>query len=174
MSKPNINIIWFKRDLRLQDHAALAQSAADGLPCLLWYCFEPSLMAAPETDLRHWRFVHESLLDLQQQLQHYQKKIYWVYSEVIPSLANLSEHYQIQHLYSHAETGIKQTFDRDKAVKKWCLERGIQYREFPHDGVIRGRKHRRGWVDQLEKSYFKAPLAQHVHARRARFEVNQR
>ena len=88
MSKPSINIIWFKRDLRLQDHAALAQAAADGLPCLLWYCFEPSLMAAPEMDLRHWRFVHESLLDLQQQLQGYQKKIYWGHSEVIPCLAN--------------------------------------------------------------------------------------
>lgn len=160
MSKPNINIIWFKRDLRLQDHAALAQAIADGIPCLLWYCFEPSLMAAPETDLRHWRFVYESLQDLQKQLRAYSKKIYWVHSEVIPSLANLSEHSQIQHMYSHAETGIKQTFDRDKAVKKWCLERGIQYQEFPHDGVIRGRKHRRGWVDQLEKSYFKAPLAQ--------------
>lgn len=32
------------------------------------YCFEPSLIADPNYDQRHWGFAHESLTDLQQQL----------------------------------------------------------------------------------------------------------
>ena len=68
-----INILWFKRDLRLRDHAPLQAAIARGQrapkrPLLLLYCFEPSLMADPNYDLRHWRFVHECLADLQQQL----------------------------------------------------------------------------------------------------------
>ena len=72
-NRPTINILWFKRDLRLRDHAPLQAAIAMGQrttrrPLLLLYCFEPSLIADPNYDLRHWRFVHECLADLQQQL----------------------------------------------------------------------------------------------------------
>ncbi|WP_046576470.1 FAD-binding domain-containing protein [Spirosoma radiotolerans] len=63
-----INILWFKRDLRLRDHAPLQAAIALRQPLLLLYCFEPSLIANPNYDLRHWRFVHECLTDIQQQL----------------------------------------------------------------------------------------------------------
>jgi deoxyribodipyrimidine photo-lyase len=63
-----VNLVWLKRDLRLRDHAPLAAALATGRPCLLVYCFEPSLMAAPVSDLRHWRFVWESLQDLRRRL----------------------------------------------------------------------------------------------------------
>ena len=69
--RPALNILWFKRDLRLRDHAPL-KAAVDackrGTPLLLLYCFEPSVMADPNYDLRHWRFVTECLADLNRQL----------------------------------------------------------------------------------------------------------
>jgi deoxyribodipyrimidine photo-lyase len=72
-NKPSIDLLWFKRDLRLRDHAPLQAAIAWGQrapkrPLLLLYCFEPSLIADPNYELRHWRFVHECLTDLQQQL----------------------------------------------------------------------------------------------------------
>ncbi|ADB36664.1 Deoxyribodipyrimidine photo-lyase [Spirosoma linguale DSM 74] len=71
--RPTINILWFKRDLRLRDHAPLQAAIAMGQrapkrPLLLLYCFEPSLIADPNYDLRHWRFVYECLADLRKQL----------------------------------------------------------------------------------------------------------
>ena len=63
-----INILWFKRDLRLRDQASLRAAIDAGQPLLLLYCFEPSVMADPNYDLRHWRFVHECLTDLNRQL----------------------------------------------------------------------------------------------------------
>ena len=66
-----INSLWFKRDLRLNDHAPLLSTLAGSQaarPLLLLCSFEPTLLADPNDDLRHWRFVTECLADLNQRL----------------------------------------------------------------------------------------------------------
>ena len=61
-------IVWFKRDLRVHDHAPLQHAAAQG-PVLCLYVIEPSLWAQPDAALQHYHFVQESLHDLAQALQ---------------------------------------------------------------------------------------------------------
>ncbi|MEL7427589.1 MAG: deoxyribodipyrimidine photo-lyase, partial [Bacteroidota bacterium] len=147
MPSPAINLIWLKRDLRLRDHAPLATAAKDGLPVFLAYCFEPSLAQHPDYDLRHWRFIWESLQDLQRQLKSHSVRLLVFHAEVLDVLERLAEDYEIANVYSHLEVGLQLTFDRDKAVKRWCIQRGTNYQEFGQDGVIRGQKHRTGWQD---------------------------
>lgn len=155
--KPIINIVWFKRDLRLRDHAALAAAAADvGTPMLLLYCFEPTVMAAPEYSERHHRFVWESVQDLQVQLSAAGQRLYDCHAEWLEVLACLHQHYRIKALYSHQETGLKVTFDRDRATLKWCRRHGIDWKEYGQDGVQRGIRHRRGWREKVD-AHFKAP-----------------
>ena len=48
-------VVWFKRDLRVHDHAPLAQAAQRG-PVLCLYVVEPSLWAQPDAALQHYRF----------------------------------------------------------------------------------------------------------------------
>ena len=76
MEKQRINIDWFKRDLRFTDHAPLCAAWEANLPTLLLYCFEPSVMACEDSDARHWRFVYESLQDMQSKLDERNAKIY--------------------------------------------------------------------------------------------------
>ncbi|MFM7388958.1 MAG: deoxyribodipyrimidine photo-lyase, partial [Bacteroidota bacterium] len=57
-----VNVLWFKRDLRINDHLPLKRAIEQGFPIVLLYIFEPELMAAEDSDRRHWRFIHESLL----------------------------------------------------------------------------------------------------------------
>ena len=56
-------LVWFKRDLRWQDHAALTQAASLG-PVRCIYVVEPSLWLQPDAALQHFEFVRESLQDL--------------------------------------------------------------------------------------------------------------
>jgi deoxyribodipyrimidine photo-lyase len=42
-----MNVVWFKRDLRLADHAPLAAAIDRGEPLLLLYIVEPSLLETP-------------------------------------------------------------------------------------------------------------------------------
>ncbi|WP_310589113.1 deoxyribodipyrimidine photo-lyase [Fibrella forsythiae] len=67
-TRPPVYVLWFKRDLRLRDHVPLQEAVRSGKPVLLLYCFEPSVMADPNYDQRHWRFVTECLADLNRQL----------------------------------------------------------------------------------------------------------
>ncbi len=157
MHKSAINIIWFKRDLRLQDHQALAEAVDNNLPALLLYCFEPSIMKTKQSAHRHWRFVFQSLQDLNEQLANYSLKVHIFYEEVLTVLEYINDAYKIVNLYSHQETGIWETFERDKQVGDFCKKNGIRWKEFPQDGVLRGLKNRKGWEKQYE-AYLQSPV----------------
>ncbi|MFP3355535.1 deoxyribodipyrimidine photo-lyase, partial [Pseudoalteromonas sp. SIMBA_153] len=62
--RQKINIVWFKRDLRLSYHQPLKHAFSNGLPTLLLYKFEPLLLEDAHYKERHWRFVYQSLCDL--------------------------------------------------------------------------------------------------------------
>ena len=82
MSKKAINIVWFKRDLRFLDHEPLYWAQQENLPILLLYFFEPSVMNYDDSDIRHWRFIYESILDMQVKLDGIGAKIYFFQNEV--------------------------------------------------------------------------------------------
>ena len=145
MNKPEIDVVWFKRDFRLDDHHPLSQAITGGRPTLLIAFLEPSLMNAPQSDTRHWRFVYESVSDLNGTLSNYGHRLYLFFSEVIPVFMYLLTKYNIRSIYSHAETGLKVTHQRDIKVKEFCMSNNINWIESPYAGVIRGIKKRNNW-----------------------------
>ncbi len=147
-----INLVWFKKDLRLTDHAPLQQACREGLPVLLLQVFEPSLMQSPDSDARHWRFIYESVQDIQQRLQARGLRLYSFYGEVRDILDALREQFTIRILFSHEETGNALSYQRDKAMAQYCRRHDIRWVEAPTNGVIRGRNHRKGWADAWMKT----------------------
>jgi len=146
MSKQEISVVWMKRDLRTQDHASLCRAQQLGLPVLVVVFLEPSLMVTPESDQRHWRFVYQSVCDIQRRLNSFGGSIRLIHSEVVPYLESLTEVFDVKHLLSYQETGLQVTYNRDKEVKKWCIYKGVAWEEFQQHGVERGRKDRKGWI----------------------------
>ena len=82
MDKQPINIVWFKRDLRFTDHEPLYTAQQQDLPILMLCFFEPSVMAYPDSDVRHWRFVYESLQEMQFKLKDKNAQLYIFNNEV--------------------------------------------------------------------------------------------
>ncbi|WP_250630287.1 FAD-binding domain-containing protein [Rhodoflexus caldus] len=151
MQRTACQIVWFKRDLRLRDHAPLRAAIATGLPTLLCFCFEPFYMNCPESDPRHWRFVRQCLDDLQQQLAPFRIPLYIFYGETVEVFEQLANILDIRFLYSYEESNLQITFARDKAVKKFCQSKGITWQEFPCNGTIRGLRTRHGWVAEWQR-----------------------
>ena len=145
LKRPSINIVWFKRDLRLRDHEPLALAQADGLPVLMLYVFEPSIMSAPQYEERHWRFVWQSLADMNRQLKPFGVQVHIFREEVLPLLERLSAHFTVKNIFSYQETGLKVTYDRDKAVAEFSEKHNIHWRESIANGVLRGQRNRDGW-----------------------------
>ncbi len=187
-NRPSVNILWLKRDLRLHDHAPLKAAIDAGKPLLLLYFFEPSVLADPNYDRRHWRFVTECLADLQAQLLAIpapsstsvtptfdavewlpfifedaapddcvpvrlgEPKLWVFHREVVEILTELQQLFTIDTLFSHEETGLKVTFDRDKAVSAFCQANGVNWREFQTNGVIRRLKNRDTWPADWQRT----------------------
>lgn len=140
-----VNVVWFKRDLRLHDHQPLLLASQQPGRVLLLYSFEPTLLADPHYDTRHWRFISQSLLDLKQQLRPYAGDILIAQAEVLDVLAQLVARYPDLRVFSYQETGIDLTFERDKAVAAFCRKQGIPWIESPYAGVIRACPNRQHW-----------------------------
>ena len=58
-----LEIVWYKRDLRVEDHAPLARAAASGAVIPL-YILEPELWRQPDMSRRHYEFLGECLSEL--------------------------------------------------------------------------------------------------------------
>ena len=140
-----ISVVWFKRDLRLTDHAPLKAAIEKGLPVLMLYVFEPSLMRAPDCEIRHLRFVWQSLMDLENDLVKYESKLCIAVGEVVDVMTQIHAKFNVAHVFAHQEIGVKITFDRDISVAKFCNQHHITFSEFQRDGVQRGLRNRKTW-----------------------------
>lgn len=99
MEKQKINIVWYKRDLRFTDHEPLYFAQQSGLPLLLIYIFEPSVMEYHDSDIRHWRFVYESLKEMNEKLKKHRAEIYLFHNEAQIVFEALIQHYTIENIF---------------------------------------------------------------------------
>jgi deoxyribodipyrimidine photo-lyase len=145
LQKEEIVLVWLKRDLRFTDHEPMYFAQQQSLPVLLIYCFEPSVMQYDDSDVRHWRFVYQSLQDMQLKLERLDTKIAIFHKEVLFVLAELASHYKIKTIFSHQETGNKLTYDRDIRVHDFCVNNKIEWKEYQNNGIVRKLKSRKDW-----------------------------
>ena len=144
------SVVWFKRDLRIFDHAPLVHAAERG-PLLCLFVIEPSLWAQPDAAYQHYQFLRESLRDLYRALRAQGGRLHILIGEVVDVLSDLNARSAFHALCSHEETGNDQSFARDRAVGVWCREHHVTWNEFPQFGVVRRLKNRDAWNIQWEK-----------------------
>jgi len=137
-------VVWFKRDLRLHDHAPLAAAAVQG-PVLALHCLEPSLWAQSDASAGHLGFLRECLVDLRRALARRGVPLQVVRGEAVEVLEAIHAREPFDTLWSHEEIGVEATWSRDKAVHAWCRARGVRWQEFPNGGVVRRLTDRDRW-----------------------------
>ena len=155
--KQEIVLVWFKRDLRFTDHEPLYTAQQQSLPILLLYCFEPSVMNYDDSDVRQWRFVYQSLNDMQSKLDNLNAQLYIFHEEVISVFQKLTQKYNITTIFSHQETGNKITYDRDISVQQFCREHAIEWKEYQNNGVIRKLASRKNWEQRWKQKMQETP-----------------
>ena len=148
-------LVWFKRDLRGQDHAALAQAARCG-PVRCIYVVEPSLWLQPDAALQHFGFVRESLQALDAELRALGAHLEIHTGELPEVLDRLWQQAPFRALHSHQETGNGHTYARDRLVAAWCRAHGMAWHESPQFGVVRALQDRGRW-QALWEQHMAAP-----------------
>jgi deoxyribodipyrimidine photo-lyase len=150
-----VNIVWFKRDLRVEDHRPLVEAARAG-PVLALYIVEPEYWSQPDTSARQWAFVRESLLSLDAALKSFGGALVVRIGSVANTLSDLCKAHAVSTIWSHEETGNDWTFTRDKLLERLCAEQNIVWQEYPHMGVKRGLVDRDAWSKHHE-SFMQKP-----------------
>jgi len=149
MSGAPLQVVWFKRDLRVEDHAPLTLAARRG-PVLPLFVVEPDLWAEADMSTRHYAFLAECLHGLRADLAALGQPLVVRTGPVIETLASIHAAHPIGGLWSHEETGNAWTYRRDLKVAAWCRENGIPWHEERQTGVIRRIKSRNGWAGRWD------------------------
>lgn len=155
-SKKRINVVWLKRDLRLQDNEAISNALKSGKPTLLLYVFEHILLNDGLYSERHFNFIKESIRDINEQLKLYNTKVLVVINDIQSTFNIIQEFYKIDTIYSHVETGLLITYNRDKEITRYCRNNLIEWIESKNNGVERGLVNRDNWFENWE-SYMYQP-----------------
>lgn len=150
--KEKINICWFKRDLRLEDHAALNECLADQYRVVLLYIFEPIIYSDTHYSNRHFQFISDSIEDLNNQLKEINSRILVIKNNAQEAFEILQEKLDINAVYSHEETGLEITYQRDLDLAGYFKKQDISWFEYPSNGVTRGLSNRENWIKDWYKT----------------------
>ncbi|MDY7575146.1 FAD-binding domain-containing protein [Actimicrobium sp. CCI2.3] len=146
-----MEIVWFKHDLRIRDHAPLTDAAATG-PVLALFLHEPDIILAPDFSASHGAFIRECLDSLNAALQERGAELVEMTGSATEVFEKIWQQQPFATLWSHEETGNWVSYQRDKQVAAWCRQRGVLWRQYPQNGVLRGLTSRtkRDWLAELE------------------------
>ena len=133
----SVNIVWFKRDLRLNDNAAISDAIKRKLPIICLYNLDPQRIARPDVSAIHIEWELDCLRSLSKDIHQIGGVIKFNYGNIFEALEALNLEYDIASIIANEETGLKWSWDRDKQVAEWCDFNRIKFVEHPSNGVVR-------------------------------------
>ena len=149
MRAQDLQVVWFKRDLRVFDNRALARAAERG-PVLPLYVVEPELWAERDMSARQWDFIAETLHGLRAELATLGQGLVLRQGDICAVLEALRTEHGGFALWAHEETGNGWTYARDKRVAGWCRAAGLPFYEIKNHGVTRAMASRNGWASSWD------------------------
>ena len=158
MGKKEINVVWLKKDLRLQDHESFAAAEKSSLPYLTVYFFEPELIAHSATSDRHLQFIYGSIREMKESLQTFNQQILTMHCNAADGFLSILNQYDVKNVFSYQESGVQVTWNRDKAIKKLFNSVGVVWQEFQRDAIVRGIKNRNGWDKMWNETMSEEPI----------------
>ena len=160
MSTSDPVCVWLKRDLRVADHAALSEAVARGRGGAVFavFLYEPEVLVQPEWDPSHTEFQRECLSDLEPALRRVGIRLVTRRGEAVAMLEQLRVETGFHLLVAHEETGTGVTYARDRRVRQWARDAGVEFVERPQTGVVRRLASRNGW-NRLWEARMEAPAA---------------
>ena len=150
-----INILWFKKDLRIEDNEALIE-ASKKYKVLPIYIIDKEFWSQNTYSDRQWQFCKESLIDLNADLKLLGQELAIRTGDVIEIFEEISKLYKIKGIYSHQDTGDYYIYKRDKKIRQWATKKNIKWQEYLQFSVFRGKTNRdnwsKNWKEHLEKN----------------------
>lgn len=133
----NLNLFWFRRDLRLSDNHALHLALKNGqtICCFIW---DQQILDNLQNDNPRIYFIHDSLMELKEQLQKIGSDLLIVYGTPLNEILKLINQLKIQNIYCN-EDYEPLALKRDQKIKEQLLSYNIGFHLYK-DQVIFAKK----------------------------------
>ena len=116
--KEEVNIFWFRRDLRLTDNTALSKALEDNIPVLLLFIFDENILNLLEDkNDRRVDYIHQALQNLNTELKKYNSSILIKFGDPLTVLSALNNEYKIKSIYCN-EDYEQYGIERDLEISK--------------------------------------------------------
>ncbi len=139
-----MQIVWFKRDLRIFDNEVFKRACEMG-PIIPLYIFEEDLWKKSKMCIKHYIFLKQSLNDLNSELDKLGQTLVVERNNAEDVFRKYKEKNDLKIVWSHQETGEYWVKQRNIKLSKWFLSNNIKWIELVQNGVIRNLKSRNGW-----------------------------
>lgn len=109
-------------------------------------------MDRSDTSLRHLQFIYHSGEEMNAVMKNTMIQVHALWAEAAEVFDYLTENYDIQNVLSYQESGVLQTWKRDKEAAAIFDKNGIHWIQFKKDAIIRGITNRVGWDEKWTES----------------------
>lgn len=137
-TKPEINIFWFRRDLRLTDNHGLFQALKSGVPVLPVFIFDKHILDKLEDpqDLRV-QFIHQELDRINKELKNYGSGLSVVYSTPVEAFKDWLGKYQVKKVFTNRDYE-QYAIQRDKEIGELLTANHISFETFKDQVIFEG------------------------------------
>lgn len=130
-----INIFWFRRDLRLHDNHGLFKALKSGLPVLPLFIFDKDILDDLEDkNDRRINFIYQEIKNLKTELEKHGSSLLVEYGNPYDTFINLLKQYNIAKIYVN-EDYEPYAIKRDQDINDLLFKENIEFRSYK-DQVI--------------------------------------
>jgi deoxyribodipyrimidine photo-lyase len=134
-----MNVVWIKRDARFIDHEPLSLAAADKLPCIVLYIYEPEHLQSATYHESHHIFINQGLSELDAKLRASavggDGGLTVRSGDAVDVLEALHNSLPIRKLFSHHEVGNCISLRRNEKIAAWAAASGVSWTQCRQDGA---------------------------------------
>ncbi len=136
MSLQKVNICWFRRDLRLHDHAALYHALKSGLPVVPVFVFDKTILDQLEDrNDKRVDFIHQALSAMQEQLAALGSSLEVYTGTPLEMFQHLCSKYRIDHVFTNHDYEAYAK-ERDEAVRIYLNKENIAFHTYKDQVVF--------------------------------------
>jgi deoxyribodipyrimidine photo-lyase len=133
--KKEISVCWLRRDLRLNDHAALYNALMSNYPVLVIFVFDPEILdKLNDKEDKRIAFILQQLKTINSELINHGSGLMVLHEQVIPSFEKLKSEFDLKEVYTNHDYEPYALL-RDSKVAEFLSQAGIPFYTFK-DQVI--------------------------------------
>jgi deoxyribodipyrimidine photo-lyase len=138
MEHQQVNVFWFRRDLRLDDNRGLYEALRAGKPVVPVFIFDRTILDALDDRAdRRVAFIHARIEQLSRELSKYGSSLVVEHGTPLAAFARLVDRFSISAVYTNRDYEPS-AIARDRAVEAFLAERGIAFHTFKDQCIFEG------------------------------------